>query len=59
MFRGLNAKYDWVLNTLICDSKESLDQGLEKAVIIPALEKHAELMMNKTAQLKTRDIRDY
>jgi hypothetical protein len=59
VFRGLKAKYDWVLDTLVYDSTENLLRGLDKAVICPALQKSEELMSRKASELKTRDIQDY
>ena len=59
MFANLQAKYDWVLDVLVYDSAENLVKGLAKAVIVPALEKHEELMTRKAQDLKTRDIQDY
>lgn len=59
MFANLQAKYDWVLDVLVYDSAESLVQGLVKAVIVPALEKHEELVIRKAQDRKTRDIQDY
>lgn len=59
MFRDLQNKYDWVLNTLVYDSTENLLKGLNKAVIYPALQKSEELMLKKASELKTRDIHDY
>lgn len=59
MFSDINAKYDWVLDTLLYDSTESLVEGLDKAIIRPALEKGEELMLRKARELKTRGIQDY
>jgi uncharacterized protein YjbI with pentapeptide repeats len=46
MFVDLKRKYsDWVLDTLMYDTPSHLIQGLEEAVVKPALEKHAELLV--------------
>jgi len=59
MFRDIQNKYDWVLDTLVYDSKETLLKVVERAIIVPALEKHDELMLKKMQTLRTRDARDY
>ncbi len=59
MFKDLKGKYDWVLDPLEYDSVSNLVRGLEKAVIGPALEKHAELISKKAEQLGKRHIADY
>ena len=59
MFVDLQKKYDWVLDVLLYDSPANLVKALEPAILIPALEKSAELMARKAQILKTRDIADY
>jgi uncharacterized protein YjbI with pentapeptide repeats len=59
MFQDIQNKYDWVLETLEYDSTENLLEGLDKAIICPALQKSEELMSRKARELKTRDIHDY
>jgi uncharacterized protein YjbI with pentapeptide repeats len=60
MFVDLKQKYDaWVLDLLVYDSLENLLLAFEPAIIVPALEKHAELAARKTQELVKRDIRSY
>ena len=59
MFKDLKGKFDWVLDPLVYDSKITLISGLEKAVVLPALKKHDELMTKKAEELKIRHIGDY
>jgi uncharacterized protein YjbI with pentapeptide repeats len=60
MFRDLKQKYDaWVLDLLEYDSLENLLLAFEPAIIVPALEKHAELAARKAQELVKRDIRSY
>jgi len=60
MFRDLKQKYnDWVLDLLEYDTLENLILGFEPAIIVPALEKHAELAARKAQDLVKRDIRSY
>lgn len=60
MFRDLKQKYDdWVLDPLEYDSLENLRLAFEPAIIVPALEKHAELTARKARELVKRDIRSY
>lgn len=59
MFVDLQAKYDWVLEVLMYDNINNLIKVLEPAIIVPALEKSAELMIRKAQKVKTRDIQDY
>jgi hypothetical protein len=58
MFKDL-AKYKWVLEPRAYDSKQTLLDGLEEAVIKPALRKHAELVSQKAESLKVRSIEDF
>lgn len=59
MFKDLTM-YDWVLQPIITyDSKQSILDGLEHAVINRALQKHAELVSRKADKLKTRSVEDY
>lgn len=60
MFRDLKQKYrDRVLDVLEYDSIANLVRGFEKAILVPALEKHAELMARRATEIVKRDIRDY
>jgi len=59
MFRDLQGKFDWVLDTLVYDSVPNLMSGMEKAIIKPAQEKHDELMARKAEKLQTRHIKDH
>lgn len=58
MFKDLTM-YDWVLTPVIkYTSTQTLIDGLESAVVKPALHKHAELVSRKAEELKTRSIED-
>jgi len=59
MFLDLQAKYDWVLDVLMYDNVDNLIKVLEPAILVPALEKSAELMARKAQAIKKRDIADY
>jgi hypothetical protein len=60
MFVDLKQKYDqWVLDLLRYDTLENLRLAFEPAIIVPALEKHAELAGRKAQTLVERDIRSY
>lgn len=59
MFRDLKGKYDWVLDILEYDTPSNLIEGLEKAVVKPALEMRDVLLSKKLEQLRTRHIGDY
>src|SRR6266851_2533450 len=60
MFRDLKSKYnDWVLDLLVYDTSSHLIEGLERAVISPALEKRDELIAKKVEKLRMRYIGDY
>jgi len=60
MFADLKQKYDqWVLDLLRYDTLENLRLAFEPAIIVPALEKHAELAARKAQTLVERDIRSY
>ena len=60
MFEDLKRKYrDWVLDLLVYDTLENLRLAFEPAIIVPALEKHAELTARKASDLVKRDIRSY
>jgi hypothetical protein len=59
MFRDLTM-YDWVLKPVITyETKQSMIDGLEQAVVKPALQKHAELVSRKADELKTKSVEDY
>jgi hypothetical protein len=58
MFKDLTM-YDWVLKPVITyNTKEAIADGLEQAVIRPALKKHTELTSRKAEELKTRSIEE-
>ena len=60
MFRDLKQKYDNGCRTLSShDSLENLRLAFEPAIIVPALEEHAELAARKARDLVKRDIRSY
>jgi uncharacterized protein YjbI with pentapeptide repeats len=59
MFVDLQGKYDWVMDTLEYDTVDNLVRGLEKAVILPALERHRELVLKKGTKRSARSIKDY
>jgi uncharacterized protein YjbI with pentapeptide repeats len=59
MFKDLQGKFDWVLDTLEYDSESTLVQVLDKAVIRPALEKHEELVTRKLVDRQTKKAKDY
>jgi uncharacterized protein YjbI with pentapeptide repeats len=60
MFDDLKQKYgDWVLDLLVYDTLENLRLAFEPAIIVPALEKHAELTARKARDIVKRDIRSY
>jgi len=59
MFKDLQGKFDWVLDTLEYDSESTLVQVLDKAVIRPALEKHEDLMARKLVERQTKKVKDY
>jgi uncharacterized protein YjbI with pentapeptide repeats len=60
MFQDLQRKHaDWVLEPLTYDSVDNLRRGFERAILVPALEKHAELVVRRSQAIATRDIRQY
>jgi len=60
MFIDLQNKYrDWVLDTLLYDTPSNLINVLERAIVKPALERQAELLLIKAQGLRTRHIKDY
>jgi hypothetical protein len=60
MFTDLQNKYrEWVLDTLCYDTPSNLASVLERAIVKPALERQAELLLIKAQSLRTRDIKDY
>jgi uncharacterized protein YjbI with pentapeptide repeats len=59
MFVNLQTKYDWVLNSLVYDSSQSLIDVLDDAVINPALGKRHELELRKAQNTPTRHVSDY
>jgi uncharacterized protein YjbI with pentapeptide repeats len=59
MFVDLQGKYDWVMDTLEYDTVDNLIRGLEKAVILPAVERHRELVLKKGTKRAARSIGDY
>src|SRR5579884_2779430 len=60
MFTDLQNRYhDWVLDTLRYDTPSNLVKVLEQAIVRPALERQAELLLIKAQDLRTRHIKDY
>jgi len=60
MFRDLQQKYgDWVLDVLQYDSKESLLQALEDAVVGPALKCSERLLLKKAEGIRVTHVREY
>ena len=59
MFSDLQAKHDWVLGTLLYRSCEELIEGLDDAVINPALEKRHELKVRKVQTTPVRRASDF
>lgn len=60
MFTDLQNRYhDWVLDTLFYDTPSNLINGLEQAIVQPALARQAELTLIKAQRLRTRHIKDY
>jgi Pentapeptide repeats (8 copies) len=60
MFTDLQNKYrDWVLDTLLYDTPSNLVNVLERAIVKPALDRQAELLLIKAQGLRTRHINDY
>jgi uncharacterized protein YjbI with pentapeptide repeats len=59
MFRDLQGKFDWVLDTLEYDSESTLVQVLDKAVIRPALKKHEDLMERRVVERQMKKAKDY
>ncbi len=60
MFTDLQNRYrEWVLDTLLYDTPSDLVNVLERAVVKPALERQAELLLIKAQGLRTRHIKDY
>lgn len=60
MFTDLQNRYhDWVLDTLLYDTPSNLINVLERAIVQPALERQAELLLIKGQHLRTRHIKDY
>ena len=60
MFADLQNKYhDWVLDTLLYDTPSNLVNVLEQAIVQPALERQAELLLFKAQQPRTGRIKDY
>jgi hypothetical protein len=59
MFEDLQRKFsNWVLETVVYDTKDNLLEGLDDAIIKPALLKHVELISRKTEKMKTRHIKE-
>lgn len=60
MFRDLQHKHaEWVLQPLSYGSVDQLRRGFDKAILAPALARHAELMARRQQVIATRDIGDY
>lgn len=58
MFKTLWSKYDWVLDPISYASPEDLVQGLDEAIVEPALAKFKELMQTKAAEMSITPMRD-
>lgn len=58
MFADLK-KYHWVLDVLLYDNVENLLKVSREAIIVPALEKHKQLLLDKTEQVATRHVREF
>jgi uncharacterized protein YjbI with pentapeptide repeats len=60
MFRDLKQKYgDWVLDVLEYDTADNLLLVLEKAVVLPALDKADMLLLKKAQAIRKRHVKDY
>jgi hypothetical protein len=59
MIVDLQRKFNWVLEVLEYDSIDHLLAGLQDAVIVPALQKHRELVQRRTQNMGTRHIQQY
>jgi hypothetical protein len=59
MMANLQTKYDWVLDTIQYDSKETLIKALKPAIIDPAIKKHNELQRIKASKPKILDAKDF
>lgn len=59
IYRDLQNKYDWVLDVLEYDSIGNLVDGLENAILKPALALHNSLLQRKTAAIRKRHLADY
>jgi hypothetical protein len=59
MFIDLQRRFDWVLEVLRYDSVTHLLEGLDAAVIAPALQKHEALVQRRAQAVGTRHIQQY
>jgi uncharacterized protein YjbI with pentapeptide repeats len=59
MFIDLQRKFDWVLEVLTYDSVYRLLEGLDAAVIAPALQIHERVVQRRTRVVGTRHIQQY
>ena len=59
MMANLQTKYDWVLDTIEYDSKETLIEVLKLAIIDPAVKKHNELQVIKASKPKIKKAKDF
>jgi hypothetical protein len=50
MFVDLQNKYDWVMKTIVYDTKDQLVAHLQEAIVEPALRKRAELNRQKARE---------
>lgn len=59
MMADLQSKYNWVLDTLVYDTKENLAKAVKSGIIDPAMEKHNELRIIKSKVPQKRFTTDY
>jgi uncharacterized protein YjbI with pentapeptide repeats len=59
MFQDLKQKYDWVLDTLVYDTRENLIAAFDTAILAPALQKHRELLIRKAECIQSRHVTQY
>lgn len=59
MFKNLQTKYDWVLETLTYASLDSLLNTFDKAILEEAIQVHNRIMQRKAEQVRTRSTEDY
>lgn len=60
MFQDLHTKYSsWVLSPLVYDTKENLLKALEAGIIGRAVERHDDLVIKKTEEMKTVHVKEF